>query len=153
VAARSAKFGERKPRAPCQQSGVQLPDDIHETIGYPGPEPAVTLPIRMDNGHIRRFQDSRVQHNTERGPAKGGIRRHPNVTRDEMRALATCMAWECAGVETSFGGGKGGVAGHSKELWMGVRRTAWSYRVVFSTVFSCVSGTPPHMWAEKSDTL
>ena len=68
---------------------LDLPEDVREMIKYPERELAVTLPVRMDNGHIRRFQGYRVQHNTVRGPAKGGIRYHPNVTIDEVRALAT----------------------------------------------------------------
>jgi glutamate dehydrogenase/leucine dehydrogenase len=98
---------------------LDLPEDIRQMIKYPERELLVTLPVRMDNGHIRRFQGYRVQHNTVRGPAKGGIRYHPNVTLDEVRALATWMTWKCAVVNIPFGGGKGGVACHPKELSMG----------------------------------
>jgi glutamate dehydrogenase/leucine dehydrogenase len=97
---------------------LELPDDIREMIKYPERELAVTLPVRMDNGHIRRFQGYRVQHNTVRGPAKGGIRYHPGVTLDEVRALATWMTWKCAVVNIPFGGGKGGVTCNPKTLSM-----------------------------------
>jgi glutamate dehydrogenase/leucine dehydrogenase len=75
---------------------------------------AVTVPVRMDNGHIRVFQGYRVQHNTSRGPAKGGIRYHPGVNLDEVKALATWMTWKCAVVNIPFGGGKGGVTCNPK---------------------------------------
>ncbi|MBV9183296.1 MAG: Glu/Leu/Phe/Val dehydrogenase, partial [Acidobacteria bacterium] len=63
----------------------------------------------LDNGKIVRFPGFRVQHSTMRGPAKGGIRFHPNVTIDEVRALATWMTWKCAVVNIPFGGAKGGI--------------------------------------------
>jgi glutamate dehydrogenase/leucine dehydrogenase len=76
----------------------------------------VSLPVRMDDGHIRRFDGYRVQHSTARGPAKGGIRYHPGVTLDEVKALATWMTWKCAVVNIPFGGGKGGVTCNPKEM-------------------------------------
>jgi glutamate dehydrogenase/leucine dehydrogenase len=76
----------------------------------------VSLPVRMDDDHIRRFDGYRVQHSTARGPAKGGIRYHPGVTLDEVKALATWMTWKCAVVNIPFGGGKGGVTCNPKEM-------------------------------------
>ncbi len=72
-------------------------------------ELAVHFPVQMDDGKTRVFTGYRVHHNTSRGPAKGGIRYHPAVTRDEVRALAMWMTWKCAVVDIPFGGGKGGV--------------------------------------------
>ena len=95
---------------------LELSDDIRAMIKYPERELAVTVPVRMDNGHIRRFQGYRVQHNTVRGPAKGGIRYHPNVNIDEVRALATWMTWKCSVVNIPFGGAKGGVTCNPKEM-------------------------------------
>lgn len=69
----------------------------------------VNLPIRMDDGSIRIFKGFRVQHSVVRGPAKGGIRFHPNVTVDEVKALAFWMTYKCAVAGVPFGGGKGGV--------------------------------------------
>lgn len=69
----------------------------------------VTFPVRMDNGETQTFSGFRSQHNTARGPAKGGIRYHPKVTYDEVRALSMWMTWKCAVVGIPFGGGKGGV--------------------------------------------
>ncbi len=93
-----------------------LSEDIRAMIKYPERELAVSVPVRMSNGKVRRFQGYRVQHSTVRGPAKGGIRYHPNVTIDEVRALATWMTWKCAVVNIPFGGGKGGVTCNPKEL-------------------------------------
>ena len=68
-----------------------LDEDLREMIKYPERILMVTVPVRMDNGRVRRFDGYRVQHSTVRGPAKGGIRYHPNVTLDEVKALATWM--------------------------------------------------------------
>ncbi|OGC90301.1 MAG: hypothetical protein A2W25_05965 [candidate division Zixibacteria bacterium RBG_16_53_22] len=70
----------------------------------------VRLPILMDNGKFKVFTGYRVQHSITRGPAKGGIRYHPNVTLDEVSALAAWMTWKCAIVNIPFGGAKGGIA-------------------------------------------
>jgi glutamate dehydrogenase (NAD(P)+) len=69
----------------------------------------LSLPVKMDDGTIRVFEAFRVQHNNSRGPCKGGIRYHPNVTFDEVKALASWMTWKCAVVNIPFGGGKGGI--------------------------------------------
>src|SRR5574339_845708 len=69
----------------------------------------VSIPVKMDGGDVQVFEGYRVQHNIARGPAKGGIRYHPNVTRDEVRALASWMTWKCACLDLPYGGGKGGV--------------------------------------------
>jgi len=66
----------------------------------------VSIPIRMDNGEVRVFEGYRVQHNLERGPAKGGIRYHPDVTLDEVKALAMWMTWKCAVVGIPYGGAR-----------------------------------------------
>ena len=69
----------------------------------------VSIPVRMDNGGYRVFTGHRVAHNMARGPAKGGIRFHPDVNLDEVKALASWMTWKCACLDLPFGGGKGGV--------------------------------------------
>ncbi len=76
----------------------------------------VNLPVRMDDGSIRIFKGFRVQHSIVRGPAKGGIRFHPEVTVDEVKALAFWMTYKCAVVNVPFGGGKGGVVVDPREL-------------------------------------
>ena len=98
---------------------LELDDSVRSMIKYPERVLIVSVPVRMDTGHIVRFEGFRVQHNTTRGPAKGGIRYHPDVTVDEVKALATWMTWKCAVVNIPFGGGKGGVTCNPKTLSMG----------------------------------
>jgi glutamate dehydrogenase/leucine dehydrogenase len=95
---------------------LNLSADIRNMIKYPERILHVTLPVRMDNGHIQRFEGYRVQHSTSRGPAKGGIRYHPGVTLDEVKALATWMTWKCAVVNIPYGGGKGGITCNPKDM-------------------------------------
>ncbi|MFN2578825.1 MAG: Glu/Leu/Phe/Val dehydrogenase [Pyrinomonadaceae bacterium] len=76
----------------------------------------VSIPVRMDGGETKVFEGYRVQHNIARGPAKGGIRYHPNVTLDEVKALASWMTWKCATVAIPYGGGKGGVVCDPKSM-------------------------------------
>jgi len=95
---------------------LELDNDVRSMIKYPERALTVVLPVRMDNGKIQCFLGHRVQHSTSRGPAKGGIRYHPNVTLDEVKALATWMTWKCAVVNIPFGGGKGGVTCNPKEM-------------------------------------
>lgn len=87
-----------------------------EAIKYPERELQVSIPVRMDDGSTRVFQGYRIQHSTSRGPAKGGIRFHPAVNSDEVRALAAWMTFKCAVVNIPYGGGKGGVACDPNEL-------------------------------------
>jgi glutamate dehydrogenase (NAD(P)+) len=79
----------------------------------------VSIPVKMDNGAVEVFEGYRVQHNIARGPAKGGIRYHPAVTLDEVKALASWMTWKCATVGIPYGGGKGGVVCDPKILSTG----------------------------------
>lgn len=83
--------------------------DRLEVLKHPEKEIVVSLPICMDDGSIRVFRGYRVQYNSFRGPYKGGIRFHPNVNLDEVKALAGWMAFKCALVDLPFGGGKGGI--------------------------------------------
>jgi len=100
-------------------NALELDDNVRAMIKYPERVLEVAVPVRMDTGRIVRYQGCRVQHNTARGPAKGGIRFHPNVTVDEVKALATWMTWKCAVVNIPFGGGKGGVTCSPKEMSIG----------------------------------
>ena len=83
---------------------------------YPKRELTVNFPVRMDDGSVKIFTGYRVHHNTVLGPTKGGIRYHPDVTLDEVRALAMWMTWKCAVVGLPYGGAKGGVVCNPKEL-------------------------------------
>jgi glutamate dehydrogenase (NAD(P)+) len=83
---------------------------LRERLRVPERECAVQFPVLMDDGTMQRFAGYRVQHNLSRGPGKGGLRYHPAVDLDEMRALAMVMTWKCALMRLPFGGAKGGVA-------------------------------------------
>ena len=98
----------------CQQldtvaEKINLDKNIHTKLRHCKRALIVSIPIRMDDGTVRVFEGYRVQHNLERGPAKGGIRYHPDVTLDEVKALAMWMTWKCAVVGIPYGGSKGGV--------------------------------------------
>jgi glutamate dehydrogenase (NAD(P)+) len=86
-----------------------LDQGLWKVLTHPKRQIAVSCPIQMDNGEIEVFTGYRVQYNITLGPAKGGIRYHPNVTLDEVTALAAWMTWKCAVAHVPFGGGKGGV--------------------------------------------
>lgn len=88
----------------------------YETLLHPERELQVSIPVRMDDGTLRVFEGYRVQHSTTRGPAKGGIRFHPAVNKDEVKALAAWMTFKCAVVNIPYGGAKGGVVVDPKQL-------------------------------------
>ncbi len=88
---------------------LQLEPEMHAFLRKPMREFHFTIPVRMDNGRTRVFEGFRVQYNDARGPAKGGIRFHPDETVDTVRALAAWMTWKTAIVDIPLGGGKGGV--------------------------------------------
>lgn len=88
---------------------LRLPVDLLEMIKRPERVLEVSVPVRMDHGGIEVFTGYRVQHSSARGPCKGGIRYHPGVTLDEVKALAGWMTWKCAVVDIPLGGGKGGI--------------------------------------------
>jgi len=89
---------------------LKLDDGMRAILSTPKRCLTVSIPVRMDDGTHRVFIGHRVAHNMARGPAKGGIRFHPDVNLDEVKALASWMTWKCACLDLPFGGGKGGVA-------------------------------------------
>ena len=93
-----------------------LDDGLRKWLSMPQRELTTHFPVRMDDGRLKVFEGYRVQHSLARGPAKGGIRYHPRVNLEEVRALAMWMAWKCAVVDLPFGGAKGGVACNPKEM-------------------------------------
>ena len=95
---------------------LKLDADVTEVLKHPLRELHLSLPVRMDNGAVRVFQGYRVQYNDAKGPAKGGIRFHPDETIDTIRALAAWMTWKCALLDLPLGGGKGGIICNPKEL-------------------------------------
>jgi glutamate dehydrogenase (NAD(P)+) len=95
---------------------LSLDDGMRRVLRVPQRELTVNFPVTMDDGSVQVFTGHRVQHNVSRGPAKGGIRYHQDVTLDEVRALAMWMSWKCACVNIPYGGGKGGVVVDPKKL-------------------------------------
>src|SRR3954470_1632282 len=95
---------------------IGLDDGMIEMLAMPRRSIEVAVPIRTDGGGTRTFQGYRVQHSITRGPGKGGIRYHPGLTLNEVRALAMNMTWKCALVEIPYGGAKGGVRCDPREL-------------------------------------
>jgi len=95
---------------------IGLDENIHAYLREPKRVLAVSVPVGMDNGKLKVFEGYRVQHNLSRGPGKGGIRFHPDVTLDEVKALAMWMTWKCALANIPFGGAKGGVICDTKSM-------------------------------------
>ncbi|HWQ14449.1 MAG TPA: Glu/Leu/Phe/Val dehydrogenase [Roseiflexaceae bacterium] len=93
-----------------------LPQEIRAVLRVPRRELTVRFPVQMDDGSTRVFTGYRVQHDLGRGPTKGGLRYHPSVDLDEVRALAMWMTWKCALVNIPYGGAKGGVVVDPAEL-------------------------------------
>jgi glutamate dehydrogenase (NAD(P)+) len=97
---------------------LNLDHNIHKTLRTPRRSLKVTFPVKMDNGEVEIFSGYRVQYNYVKGPSKGGIRYHPDVSLEEVTALAGLMALKCAVVDIPFGGAKGGVACDPKKMSM-----------------------------------
>jgi glutamate dehydrogenase (NAD(P)+) len=95
---------------------LDLDDGMRRVLRVPQRELTVNFPVTMDDGNVQVFTGHRVQHNVSRGPGKGGIRYHQDVTLDEVRALAMWMSWKCACVNIPYGGAKGGVVVDPKKL-------------------------------------
>jgi glutamate dehydrogenase (NAD(P)+) len=95
---------------------LSMDPGLRRVLREPRRELTVHFPVKMDDGSVQVFTGYRVQHNLGRGPAKGGIRYHQDVTLDEVKALAMWMTWKCAVVGIPFGGGKGGVVVDPKKL-------------------------------------
>ncbi len=100
-------------------SRIDVRDSIVEKLKHPKRILQVSIPTRMDDNSFEVFTGYRVQHNVDRGPAKGGLRYHPQVTMDEVVALAMWMTWKCAVVNIPYGGAKGGVVCNPKEMSLG----------------------------------
>src|SRR5256886_8670608 len=88
---------------------MHLDPNLHERLKMPERSLIVSIPVRMDDDTVRMFTGYRVQHDSSRGPSKGGIRYHPDVNLGEIAALAMWMTWKCALAGLPYGGAKGGV--------------------------------------------
>src|SRR5204862_6257617 len=95
---------------------LHLSPDVREVLRYPKRELVVHVPVQLDDGSTRVFTGYRIQHNITRGPAKGGIRYHPSVSLDSIKAMAMWMTWKCAAVKIPYGGAKGGVVCDPHEM-------------------------------------
>ncbi len=98
---------------------LNLDEGLWKILRYPTREIIVHIPVAMDDGRLEVFTGYRVQHSIARGPSKGGVRYSPDLTLDEVRALASWMTWKCAVVNIPFGGAKGGVVCDPHKLSMG----------------------------------
>jgi glutamate dehydrogenase (NAD(P)+) len=98
---------------------LKLDQGLRKVLRTPKRQLTVSIPTRMDDGTLNVFEGYRVQHSIARGPGKGGIRYHPDVSLDEVKALASWMTWKCATVNIPFGGAKGGVICNPKKMSQG----------------------------------
>jgi glutamate dehydrogenase (NAD(P)+) len=139
---------------------IGLSEDMREILRKPKRELIVNFPVRLDNGYIKTFTGYRVQHNVTRGPAKGGIRFSPEVTLDEVKALAMWMTWKCAVVGIPYGGAKGGVICNPKHMTPGElerlsRRYATEIAIMigpYSDILASDVNTNPQVMAWIMDT-
>ncbi|MDK2973574.1 MAG: glutamate dehydrogenase [Candidatus Sumerlaeota bacterium] len=109
-------FLDARKRLDAALQHVRLSPDTVERLHYPKSVLKVSVPVRMDNGALKIFPGYRVRYDDTRGPAKGGIRYHPNVSPDEVTSLAFWMTFKCAVLNLPFGGGKGGITVNPKAL-------------------------------------
>ncbi len=104
----------RQLQAAADRLGID--EGMYQLLSRPKRELTTNFPVEMDNGEVQVFTGYRVQHNLAAGPGKGGIRYHPDVTLDEVRALAMWMTWKCAVTGIPYGGAKGGVTCQPKVM-------------------------------------
>lgn len=122
---------------------LPLKRGIREYLAYPHRELAVNFPVEMDDGSARIFSGYRVHHSTVLGPTKGGIRYHPHVDLNEVRALAMWMTWKCALMHLPYGGAKGGVACDPSSLsWGELERLTRRYATEISIIVGPDSDIP-----------
>ena len=112
----SSLFIDAKQRLERALKYVSMSEDAIEHLKYPKASLTVSIPVRMDNGSLRIFQAFRVRYDDTRGPTKGGVRYHPNVSLEEVQSLAFWMTFKCAVLNLPFGGAKGGITLNPKEL-------------------------------------
>ncbi|HEY9726482.1 MAG TPA: Glu/Leu/Phe/Val dehydrogenase [Chroococcales cyanobacterium] len=121
-------FTDASKRLETALKYVSISDDVIEHLKYPKASLSVSIPVRMDDGSLRIFQGYRVRYDDTRGPTKGGVRYHPNVSLDEVQSLAFWMTFKCAVLNLPYGGGKGGITLNPKTLSrMELERLSRSY--------------------------
>lgn len=140
---------------------LDLSPSTRRRLRVPRRELKVAVPVRLDNGDVMVFDGYRVQHNVARGPGKGGIRYHPDLDMDTVRALAMWMTWKCALVNIPYGGAKGGVTVDPRQLSLGeLERLTRRYAAEISIIIGPESDIPapdmntnPQVMAWIMDTL
>jgi glutamate dehydrogenase (NAD(P)+) len=130
---------------------LELDVSMRRVLKHAKRQLVVSIPVKMDNGEVQVFEGYRVQHNIARGPAKGGIRFHPQVTLDEVKALASWMTWKCATVGIPYGGGKGGVVCDTKSLSSGeIERLTRRYAFEIAPIIGPDSDIPaPDVYTDE----
>ncbi len=120
-----------------------ISDEMYYILKVPARQVIVGLPVTMDNGKVEVFEGYRVIHSTILGPGKGGIRFDPNVTLDEVRALAAWMTWKCAVVDIPYGGAKGGIACNPRKMSAGeIERLMRAYTLSMNDIFGVDKDIP-----------
>jgi glutamate dehydrogenase (NADP+) len=109
-------FTDASKRLETALKYISISDDVIEHLKYPKSSLSVSIPVRMDDGSLKIFQGYRVRYDDTRGPTKGGVRYHPNVSLDEVKSLAFWMTFKCAVLNLPYGGGKGGITLNPKTL-------------------------------------
>jgi glutamate dehydrogenase/leucine dehydrogenase len=119
MAGKTNPFEEMKKMVDKAGKTLGLDQGMIDVLKSPKRELTVNFPVKMDDGKIRVFTGYRVQHNEARGPYKGGIRYHPQVDIDEVKALSSWMTWKTATVDIPYGGAKGGIICDPKKMSLG----------------------------------
>jgi glutamate dehydrogenase (NAD(P)+) len=130
---------------------LRLDKGMREVLFKPKRQMIVSIPTSMDSGEVRVFTGFRIVHNIARGPAKGGVRYHPDITLDDITALASCMTWQCGVVNVPFGGGKGGIICSPREMSQGeLERMTRRYTVEISILIGPDRDIPaPDMYTDS----
>lgn len=122
---------------------VGIDKGMYDVLAQPKRVLTVSIPIRMDNGEIHVFTGFRSQHNDARGPFKGGIRYHPQVTLEEVKALSMWMTWKCAIADIPYGGGKGGIICDPKSMSTGeLERMTRRYAYAIADIIGPLTDIP-----------
>ncbi|HEX9908737.1 MAG TPA: Glu/Leu/Phe/Val dehydrogenase [Thermoplasmata archaeon] len=143
MAAKVNPYEEMKKMVDKAGKTLKLDPGLVEVLKSPKRELSVNFPVRLDDGSIKVFTGYRVQHNEARGPFKGGIRYHPQVDIDEVRALASWMTWKTAVVDIPYGGAKGGIIANPKQMSAGeVERMTRRYASEISIIIGPMKDIP-----------
>ncbi|HSS92378.1 MAG TPA: Glu/Leu/Phe/Val dehydrogenase, partial [Candidatus Dormibacteraeota bacterium] len=161
VQTKASAFQDAQRRFDAAADVIGLSDDTRRGLREVKRELTVHFPVRMDDGSVHVFTGWRVQHNISRGPAKGGIRYHPDVTLDLVKALAMLMTWKCAAVGLPYGGSKGAVAVNPSKLSLSelehlTRRYATEIAILIGPEKDIPApdmGTDPRVMAWIMDTI